>query len=104
MGKHRTAKGEATGWLKAQAALSRSATLPIVGFGLVGTLAAILQAWCLAKLIGPALLGRDLTDIPLWAGLFTAAAVLRAGLAIGADARGFEAGLAACSTPIRPST
>jgi ATP-binding cassette subfamily C protein CydD len=89
------AKTRSAAWLKQQAALSWPATLPIVGLGLLGTAAAILQAWCLARLIGPVLLARDVTDGALWAGLFAAAALLRAGLGIVVDGRGFASGAAA---------
>ena len=83
------------GWLKAQAAASRRATLPIVGMGLLQTAAAIVQAWCVASLAGPVLAGEAVRGMAGWAALFAGVAVLRAWLAAAAEARGFEAGAAA---------
>jgi len=82
-------------WLKAQSALSRAATLPIAALGLAGTAAAIMQAWCLARLIGPALLDRNLSNPGLWAGTFVVMALVRMMLSLAAETRAFEAGVAA---------
>jgi ATP-binding cassette subfamily C protein CydD len=80
------------GWLRTQQGLARGTTLPMVALGLANTAAAILQAWCVARLIGPALLARPVADPLLWAGLFAVAAVLRAALSVLMDGRAFEAG------------
>ena len=82
-------------WLKAQSKLARATTLPIVALGLGGTAAAIAQAWCLAWLIGPALLGAAASGLGVWAAGFVVATAVRVGLGVLADLRGFEAGAAA---------
>ncbi len=78
-----------------QSALSRAATRPLVALGLLSTGLALLQAWCLARLIGPALLDRTVSDVGLWSALFGAAALLRAAAAVAVETRGFEAGVSA---------
>ena len=82
-------------WLRAQSRVSRPATLPMVGLGLAGTAAAVVQAFCLAHLIGPVLLNRSPVDIGFWAGLFVVTALLRTGLALAGESRAFEAGVGA---------
>jgi ATP-binding cassette subfamily C protein CydD len=82
-------------WLKAQAARSRAATGPLILLGLLSTALAVLQAFCLARLVGPALVGHAVSDPAFWAAVFAAAALLRAGLAVLVERRGFEAGVSA---------
>ena len=82
-------------WLRAQSILSRPATLPMVGLGLAATAAAVVQAFCLAHLIGPLLLDRTPVDLGVWAGLFTAMALFRTGLTLATESRAFEAGVGA---------
>ena len=79
-------------WLRAQAAAARPTTRRIVALGMAATGMSILQAWCLARLIGPALLERRPAGVALWAGLFAAAALVRAGLTLLTEAQAFEAG------------
>ncbi len=83
------------GWLKAQARLSRRPTLAMVGLGLGSTAAAVLQAWCLARLVGPVLAGHGIDDAALWGGLFALAALARSALGLVVDRTGFEAGAGA---------
>ena len=90
----RTAKPGAT-WLREQSALARPMTRPIVALGLLSAAAAIVQAWCIAHFVGPALFSRAVSDPILWAAVFAAMALLRAGLGVLADSRAFEAGAAA---------
>lgn len=87
--------GDEKAWLRAQAALSRGVVRGIVALGLGGVVAGVVQAWCLAHLVGPVLVGRRVADLVGWAGLFAVAGVVRAGLGVMADGRGFEAGVAA---------
>ena len=83
------------GWLRTQTLAARATTRPLIACGLAATAAAVLQAWCIAHLVGPLLAGRDLVDIPLWAALFAAAALARIALGLLADTLAFEAGTAA---------
>ena len=85
----------AKAWLRAQADAARKSTGVLVVLGLAGVAAAVLQAFCLAHLIGPVLLPRQPPDIALWASLFAAAALVRAGLALLSEAQSFAAGSAA---------
>ena len=86
------APSPARAWLRQQAALSRPATLPIIGMGLGQTAMGIVQAWCVASLAGPVLSGAAPTGVIWWAGLFVAAAAVRTALGVLLDARAFEAG------------
>ncbi len=82
-------------WLRSQSALARRATIPVVALGLASIVAAMMQAWSIAHLVGPVLVGRGVADAPVWAGLFATMGLLRAGLGVVADGRAFEAGAAA---------
>ena len=66
-----------------------------MALGLIGAAAAVVQAWCIAEFVGPALFGGGVQQPALWAALFAAMALLRAGLGLLADRRAFEAGAAA---------
>lgn len=66
----------------------------MVGLGLVGTLAAVGQAWCIARLLAPALGGTD-ANWQLWASCFAVCAMARGALAYVMERLGFEAGAAA---------
>lgn len=66
----------------------------MVVLGLVGTLAAIGQAWCIARLLAPAL-GSDTGDWRIWAAWFGVFALVRVSLAYVLERLGFEAGAAA---------
>ncbi len=63
----------------------------MVVLGLIGTLAAIIQAWCIARLLAPAL-GDPPGPWPLWAAGFAITALLRAGLAYALERLGFRIG------------
>jgi ATP-binding cassette subfamily C protein CydD len=80
-------------WLRQQTRLGRRAARPVVALGLLGTVAAIGQAWCAADVLAAALGG---VPLPLPAVLaFAVLALLRAGLAAAADMASFAAGAAA---------
>jgi ATP-binding cassette, subfamily C, bacterial CydD len=81
-------------WLAAQAKPARSAHVRIVGLGVLGVAAAIGQAWCIARLLDPALGGPAVALGP-WALAFALLALLRAGLTYVLDRLGFEAGASA---------
>ena len=66
----------------------------MVALGLCGTAAAIGQAWCIARLLAPAL-GGATTGWPIWAAGFGVLAMLRAALAYVLERLGFETGAAA---------
>ena len=88
----REAGREDRAWLQAQGRASRPFTLPVAALGLGGTALAIVQAWCIAQLIGPILAGAAVARPWVWAAAFALAGLGRAGLALGADRRAFEAG------------
>ncbi|HYZ63757.1 MAG TPA: thiol reductant ABC exporter subunit CydD [Acetobacteraceae bacterium] len=81
-------------WLAAQARPARRSHVRIVLLGLLGTVAAIAQAWCIARLLAPAL-GGPAERWWVWAASFAILALVRAGLAYVLDRLGFEAGAAA---------
>ena len=66
----------------------------MVGLGLVGTLAAVGQAWCIARLLAPALGGTD-REWQVWAVLFAVCALGRGAIAYVMERLGFETGAAA---------
>jgi ATP-binding cassette subfamily C protein CydD len=70
----------------------------MVVLGVLGTAAAVGQAWCIARLLGPAL-GPPLSSVAaawrLWATGFGLFALLRTALAYALERLGFEAGAAA---------
>lgn len=78
-------------WLAAQARPARPSHGTLVALGLLGTSAAIGQAWCLARLLAPAL-GGAAVRWPVWATGFGLLAIGRAGLAYALERLGFEAG------------
>lgn len=82
-------------WVRAQQAAARAGTWALVGLGLATAATGIVQAWCLAHLVGPPLIGRRPADAIAWAVLFAVASVVRAGLAVVSDGRALEAGVAA---------
>jgi ATP-binding cassette subfamily C protein CydD len=87
------ARRTARDWLRAQSRLGRRAAAPVVLLGLVSTVLAIGQAWCVATALQAALAGHT---PPLgWLALFAALAVVRAGLSLLSERAGFEAGAAA---------
>ncbi len=66
----------------------------MVGLGLLGTLAAIGQAWCIARLLAPALGGTD-ANWQVWALIFALCALGRGAIAYVMERLGFETGAAA---------
>ncbi len=88
------AKSEGQRWLAAQARPARRSHLRMVALGLFGTLAAVGQAWCIARLLAPALGGVD-RQWQLWATLFGICAVGRGAIAYVMERLGFETGAAA---------
>ncbi|MGI4801144.1 MAG: thiol reductant ABC exporter subunit CydD [Janthinobacterium lividum] len=81
-------------WLAAQARPARRSHTRMVGLGLLGTAAAIGQAWCIARLIAPALGGSD-DRWQLWALTFGLFALGRGAIAYVMERLGFETGAAA---------
>ncbi len=66
----------------------------MVGLGLLGTLAAIGQAWCISCLLAPAL-GGTAGEWQFWAGAFCVLAIGRGALTYVMERLGFEVGAAA---------
>ncbi len=87
--------GGGSGWLLGQTVATRAATRPIAALGLAGIAFGILQAWSLAQLVGPLLVGGAVRAPVLWGAVFAIAALGRAGIMVLADGRGFAAGAAA---------
>lgn len=79
-------------WLRQQGRVSRAHILPVAALGGAGTVAAIVQAWCIAHLVAPVLASRPVAHPASWAILFAVAAVARAVLVLLADRQAFEAG------------
>jgi len=71
------------------------ATWRLVGLGLTGTVAGIMQAWCVAEVAGPVLLGGRAERITSWAIVFAACALLRVALGVIGDGIGLAAGASA---------
>ena len=86
-------KTDAAAWLGEQARPARRLHARIVLLGMLGTAAAVLQAWCIARLLAPAL-GAPARGAFGWAAGFAGLAALRAGLGYAGDRLGFEAGAA----------
>lgn len=81
-------------WLAAQARPARRSHTRMVALGLLGTAAAIGQAWCIARLLAPALGGAD-DQWQLWALTFGLFALGRGVIAYVMERLGFETGAAA---------
>ena len=82
-------------WLQTQSKLTVTATRAMVGFGLVGVGAGVLQAWSVASLVGPVLVEAAPRNVAGWAALFVISAGARAGLAVVIEGLAFDAGAAA---------
>ena len=80
-------------WLAAEARLGRRAASGLVGIGLLGTLCAVGQAYCLAMLLA-VLIGTDGPDEPvLWPALaFAGLAVARAVIGVVSESQAFRLG------------
>lgn len=90
----RRVKSEGQRWLAAQSRPARPSHMRMVGLGLLGTLAAIGQAWCIARLLAPALGGVD-REWQVWALAFGLCAIGRGAIAYVLERLGFETGAAA---------
>ncbi|MBV8616558.1 MAG: thiol reductant ABC exporter subunit CydD [Acetobacteraceae bacterium] len=86
-------RGAARRWLRQQTRLAGKASRRLVALGLLGTAAAIGQAFCAARILAAALAGGGLALAPL-AG-FGALAALRAGLGVLSERNAFAAGASA---------
>lgn len=88
-------------WTRAQSRLGRQAARPVMIFGLLSSLAGVGQAWCIASLLGHALMGLDdtaqtVTSVPLWPiGGFAVLALVRAACMMASDTAAAKAGIAA---------
>jgi len=85
-------------WMTRNMAAGRRAVRPVAMLGALATLAAIGQAWCVARLLAGAILTtspQDGTSVAVWPLLFAGLAVLRAVLLIVSDELSFTAGVAA---------
>jgi ATP-binding cassette subfamily C protein CydD len=86
------AKKAARAWTKQQTRLGRRQALPVVVLGVAGTMAAILQAGCIAAFLGALL--RHAPPPMLTLAAFAALSLLRAVLQFRADQAAFAAGAA----------
>jgi len=85
-------------WMARNMAAGRQAVRPVAMLGALATLAAIGQAWCVARLLAGAILmvsPQDGVSAAAWPLLFAALAVLRAILLVVSDDLSFTAGVAA---------
>ena len=87
-------KKRASGWLRAQSRQARRRARLPVGLGLVNTALAIVQAGCMADVLGTALAGGR-ERLPWAIGGFAAAALARAAVTVAADRLAVRAGAAA---------
>ncbi len=90
----RRRKSEGQVWLAAQARPARRSHIRITALGLLAIACGIGQAWCIARLLAPAL-GGPATSVSLWAVLFAVLSLLRTGLGYVMDRLGFEVSAAA---------
>ena len=86
-------KRAARAWTREQTRLGGRAARPVVVFGLLGTLLAIGQAWCMAAVLAAALAGHGVASVPL-AG-FAALALARAALGYLSELAATQAGASA---------
>src|ERR1700712_2126633 len=87
------AKQAARDWMRGQSRQGRKPALPVLAWGLSGTLLAILQALCVAVVLGGAL-ARHPVGWPWFVG-FAVCALARAGLGIAAEKAAGPAGATA---------
>lgn len=86
-------KRAARAWTREQTRLGGRAARPVVALGVLGTLLAVGQAWCMAAVLAAALAGAGFKPLPLIG--FALLALLRAGLGYLSDNAAFQAGAAA---------
>ena len=79
-------------WTRAQSRTSRRQAIPVVLLGLLGCLAALFQAWCVARLLASALSGILPGDLAFLLVGFALAALLRAALQAGSELLSARAG------------
>ncbi len=87
-------KQAARDWVRAETRSGRRAALPVVGAGLANVALAVLQAGCVAAILGAALAGEGLAR-PMLLGVIAATVVARAAIALFADGRAVALGAAA---------
>ncbi len=87
-------KTASSAWLRGEQRAGNRAARPVVLCGLLGTVMAVGQAWCVALLLAAALTAR-VSRLALPLGGFAALAVLRAAVGVLADRAAFNAGAAA---------
>jgi ATP-binding cassette subfamily C protein CydD len=85
-------KQAAKAWARQQTRQAWRPALPVVVLGLLNTLCAVLQAWCVAGVLGATLRGYGIP--PAFLGGFLWLAVCRAGLQFAGENAAFEAGAA----------
>jgi ATP-binding cassette subfamily C protein CydD len=93
MAETETGKRAARAWMREQTRLGTQAARPVILYGLLGTLLAVGQAWCIAQVLATALAGHGLAPAPL-AG-FAALALARAALGYVSELAATAAGAAA---------
>jgi len=93
MAETETGKRAARAWMREQTRLGTQAARPVILYGLLGTLLAVAQAWCMAQVLATALAGHRLAPAPL-AG-FAALALARAALGYASELAATDAGAAA---------
>ncbi len=86
-------KRAARAWMREQTQLGTQAARPVILYGLLGTLLAVGQAWCMAAVLATALAGHGLAPTPL-AGV-AALALARAALGYACELAASDAGAAA---------
>lgn len=94
MGRKIRRRTAAQTWLAAQVRPARRSHGRLVVLGVLGTAASVGQAWCIARLLGPALGGAS-AGWRFWAAGFGVFALLRTVLAYAMERLGFEAGASA---------
>ena len=93
MAETETGKRAARAWTREQTRLGSRAALPMIVFGLLGTLLAIGQTWCMAAVLAAALTGGGVIAVPLVG--FAVLALARAGLGYLSELAAAKAGAAA---------
>ena len=86
-------KRGARAWAREQTRLGARAARPVILYGLLGTLLAVGQTWCMAEVLATALAQQGLAPIPLAA--FAALALARAVLGYVSEIAATDAGCAA---------
>src|SRR5208337_2037889 len=93
MAETENAKRAARAWTREQTRLGARAARPVILYGLLGTLLAVGQAWCMAAVLATALAGHGLAPVPLTG--FALLALARAALGYVSELAATDAGAAA---------